>query len=81
LLALTTLGVLDLGYNTIGPSLADPLAQVLLASHCRLHQLDVGGNHIGKEGMQVIYSALGCSKTVQILDMVGEVTDGLVPML
>jgi hypothetical protein len=81
LLALTTLGVLDLGYNTIGPSLADPLAQVLLASHCRLHQLDVGGNDIGKEGMQIIYSALGCNKTVQILDMVGEVTDGLVPML
>jgi hypothetical protein len=81
LFALTTLEVLDLGYNTIGPSLADPLVQVLLAPHCRLHQLDVGGNDIGKEGMQLIYSALGRNKTVQTLDMVGEVTDGLVPML
>ena len=80
LLALTQLEYLDLGHNTIGPSLAEPLAAVLLAT-TTLQHLDIGGNDIGVPGMRQIYHALRHNKTVQRFDLMGESTDGLLSML
>ena len=80
LLGLTQLEHLDLGHNSVGPSLAEPLAQVLLDT-TTLQHLDISGNHIGAQGMHRIYSALCHNKTVQRLDVMGESADGLLAML
>lgn len=80
LLGLTQLEHLDLGHNSVGPSLAEPIAQILLDTTKLVH-LDIGGNHIGALGMHRIYNALCHNKTVQRLDVMGESADGLLVML
>jgi Leucine Rich repeat len=80
LLGLAQLQHLDLGHNSVGPSLAEPIAQVLLDT-TTLQHLDIGGNHIGEPGMHQIYSALCHNKTLQRLDIMGESADGLLAML
>lgn len=82
LLALShNLQVLDLGHNTMGPSLAAPLAALLLSTDTVLQHLDIGGNDIGAQGMQEVLDALGRNKRLITLNMVGEIADGLVTML
>eukprot|EP00543_Licmophora_paradoxa_P008093 CAMPEP_0202452550 /NCGR_PEP_ID=MMETSP1360-20130828/10739_1 /ASSEMBLY_ACC=CAM_ASM_000848 /TAXON_ID=515479 /ORGANISM="Licmophora paradoxa, Strain CCMP2313" /LENGTH=216 /DNA_ID=CAMNT_0049071405 /DNA_START=35 /DNA_END=682 /DNA_ORIENTATION=+ len=71
---------LDLGYNKIGPSLAQPLAQLLHHSFSLLY-LDIGGNDIGQTGMADIFRAIATNKTLKSFRLIGEASGGLIEML